>query len=215
MTVALTELDDAQIKRFKGFVCYHHLVPVSKGGENSVGNLRPFIFSSHVLIHIVLAAYWPNKPNLQYAVDLMTTGESRKDALTSFPEEVLAAMDSAVTKSNAERSRTQALLASTGDHNFQDRTQGWHATPGLPRCTKCFGQHRVLTDRTKGQKALKKEIKCETGTSKHQLALDHNNPPFCTLGKYNSYWICWCSHLRDGIPCRGHITATAYAASKA
>ena len=53
----LLELDDAQIKRFKGVVCYHHLVPVSEGGDDSVANLRPFIFSSHVLIHIVLAAY--------------------------------------------------------------------------------------------------------------------------------------------------------------
>ena len=181
-----------------------------------MANLLPFIFSSHVLIHIVLAAYWPNKPNLQHAVLLMTgimTG--RTDAPTSFPEEVLAAMDAAVAKSNAYRSRKQALLASTGEHNFQDRTQGWHATPGLPRCTKCFGQHRVLTDRTKGQKALKKEIKCETGTSKHQLALDHNNPPFCTQGKHNNQWICWCSRLRDDIPCRGHVNAIASAASKA
>ena len=80
----------------------------------------------------------------------MAAGESRRDILTSFPEEVLAAMDAAVTKSNAERSRRQALLASTGEHNFQDRKQGdgWHATPVLPRCTKCFGQHRVPTDRT-------------------------------------------------------------------
>ena len=126
------ELDAAQVQRFKGFVCRHHLVPRCEGGDDSVRNLRPFIFSSHALIHIVLATYWPNKPNLQYAVKLMITGESRNDALTSFPDEVLAAIDAAVTKSNAERSRRQALLASTGEHNFQDRTQGWHATPGLP-----------------------------------------------------------------------------------
>ena len=105
------ELDAAQVQRYKGFVCRHHLVPRCNGGDDSVQNLRPFTFSSHVLIHIVLAAYWPNKPNLQYAVKLMITGESRKDALPSFPEEVLAAIDAAVTKSNAERSRSQALLA--------------------------------------------------------------------------------------------------------
>ena len=48
-----------------------------------------------------------------------------------------------------------------------------------------------------------------------KLALDHNNPPFCTLGKVGAYWICWCAHLRDGIPCRGHVNAITYAASKA
>ena len=48
-------LDAGQIKRFKGFVVWHHLVPVSEGGDDSPENLRPFIHSSHVLIHIILA----------------------------------------------------------------------------------------------------------------------------------------------------------------
>ena len=115
----LLELDDAQIKRFKGFVCYHHLVPTSEGGDSSVGNLRPFIYSSHFLLHIVLATYWPNKHNLVHAVNMMAiTMAGHKDVLTSFPEEVLAAMDAAVVKSHAANSRRQTMLASTGDHVF-------------------------------------------------------------------------------------------------
>ena len=181
-----------------------------------MANLLPFIFSSHVLLHIVLAAYWPKKPNLQCAVLLMT-GSQAVDIVASFPEQVLSAMDAACAKSSAEQSRRQTLLASTGDHPFQDPTHQlrMHAAPGLPQCTKCFGQHRTVADRTKGQRPLKKEIQCATGVSKHQSALDPNNSHFCTLGKFQSHWICWCSHLRDGIPCRGHINAIAYAARKA
>ena len=48
-------LDAGQIKHFKGLVAWHHLVPRSEGGDDSPEKLRPFIHSSHVLIHIILA----------------------------------------------------------------------------------------------------------------------------------------------------------------
>ena len=64
-------------------------------------------------------------------------------------------------------------------------------------------------------RALKKETQCAKGESKHQSALDLNNLPLCTLGMTGAYWNYWCSHLRDDIPCRGHVNAIASAASKA
>ena len=207
------ELNAAQIKRFKGFVCWHHLVPTSEGGDNSSINVRPFIYSQHVILHIVPATFWPNKLNLQCTVEMMTG----KNIRGKFPEGLLVGMDAAVACSRAAESSRLRALAATGDHPFQDRTKCSHATAHLPRCSKCSCQHRVDADRPNHERALKKETRCDKGESKHQSALDLNNRylPFCTLGKSSGYWNCWCSHLCDGIPWRGHINVNTYAARKA
>ena len=152
-------LDAGQIKRFKGFVVWHHLVPVSEGGDDSPENLRPFIHSSHVLIHSILATYDPTQASRQYAVEMMTG--TKYSFRGDFAEDVLTAMDAAAARVRAEQSlvqkdlsgRVQDLLLATGVHpyNYIDQTHRGHPTPGLPRCTDCFGQHRTLADRPKAQ----------------------------------------------------------------
>ena len=128
-------------------------------------------------------------------------------------EGLLAGMDAAIVRARAAISRHQRGLVAIGQHNFQ--VEQGHATGDLPRCAKCLCKHRVLADRPKRRNALKRE--CDLGESKHQQNIDPTNPQFCTQGQYKTHWICWCSHLRDGITCTMscHLNAVAYTARKA
>ena len=191
----------------------HHLVPRCCGGSDEPSNLAPFTFSSHFLLHVLLATFFSEHEGLQITVQRMSSAALDPFRLVADPE-LLSAADDARARALIALSARQTGLASKGLHNWQLKHSDGGAPPSnATRCQICFMIHTEIAKATKKQLKNNKTIqKCILQESRHQMNLvPGTNKKFCEIPTGNQVtgarmWKCWCRDGQGGIRASNHNT---------
>ena len=185
ITIQMTDMQGAIIRADQGQrltdLCdaphqVHHLLPKCCGRNNEPTNLASFVYSPHLILHVILATFLNKHRGLQYCVHIMSGGVLDPFRMLASPE-LLAADDEAVALAAQVSSKKQVDLASKGQHSSQNPAN--QSAGGAPvnskdatRCQMCFLVHTVVNKATKKQPNGSSKIKNRIlHTSRHQANL--------------------------------------------